>query len=100
VNGAPNAIVQVPAGYVAEDLSGKLLLDANGSPVTSFNLNPQGQAIVEVKTGGASLTSNQSVVYPAVQSGSAAGTGAGTNAAAAGMSGALPETPVIVLRKQ
>lgn len=32
VNGAPNAMVQVPAGYVAEDVSGKLLLDANGSP--------------------------------------------------------------------
>jgi filamentous hemagglutinin len=100
VNGAPGAAVQVPAGYVAEDLNGNPLLDANGNPVTSFNLNSQGQAIVEVKTGGATLTSNQSVVYPAVQSGSAAGTGAGTNAAEAGMSGPLPQTPVIVLRKQ
>jgi hypothetical protein len=29
-NGAPNATVQVPAGYVAEDLSGNPLLHANG----------------------------------------------------------------------
>ncbi|PFH04490.1 filamentous hemagglutinin [Collimonas sp. PA-H2] len=83
LNGAPNATVQIPAGYIAEDTNGKMLVDSNGKPITSFNLNSQGQAIVEVKTGGSTLTSNQSIVYPAVQSSDASGTGAGTNAAKA-----------------
>jgi filamentous hemagglutinin len=100
VNGAPNATVQVPPGYVAEGLNGNALADSNGHPITSFNLNSQGQAIVEVKTGGASLTTNQAGVYPAAQSGTASGTGAGTNAARAAMDGSLPPTPVIILRKK
>ncbi|MDI7065380.1 hypothetical protein QMO17_29440, partial [Klebsiella pneumoniae] len=62
--------------------------------------NQQGKAIVEIKTGGATLTPNQAAVYPAVQSGNASGTGAGTNAARAGMDGPLPLTPVIILRKK
>jgi hypothetical protein len=99
LNGAPNQVVSVPAGYVAEDINGNVLVDVSGNPVRTFNLNSQGQAVVEVKTGQATLTTNQSAVYPAVQSGAASGTGAGTNAAKASMSGPLQQTPVIVLRK-
>ncbi|MHA6853553.1 DUF637 domain-containing protein, partial [Ralstonia pseudosolanacearum] len=101
VNGRPNATVQVPQGYVAEDISGKPLLGVNGAPIKSFNLNAQGQAIVEVKTGGAALTSNQSNVYPAVQSGTAKPVGGNaTNAFGAPLPGNLEETPVVVLRKK
>ncbi|MFJ3057907.1 DUF637 domain-containing protein [Herbaspirillum sp. NPDC087042] len=100
VNGTPGAIVKIPSGYVAEDLNGAPLLDSNGRPITSFNLNEQGQAVIEVKTGGASLTKNQNVVYPGIQSGTATGTKVGTNAGEAGMSGSLPKTPVVVIRKQ
>jgi hypothetical protein len=101
IQGPPNGVVDVPPGFVAEDLSGKPLLDANGNPISSFNLNGDGQAVVEVKTGGATLSDNQAAVYPQVQSGMASGTGPGTNAAKAQMSGPLQSpTPVIVLRKQ
>ncbi|MGA4034944.1 DUF637 domain-containing protein, partial [Ralstonia nicotianae] len=101
VNGRPNATVQVPQGYVAEDISGKPLLGANGAPIKSFNLNAQGQAIVEVKTGGAALTSNQSNVYPAVQSGAAKPVGGNaTNAFGAPLPENLEKTPVVVLRKK
>lgn len=61
---------------MAEDINGNPLLNANGNPITLFSLNSQGQAIVEVKTGGASLTSNQATVYPAVQAGAATPVGA------------------------
>jgi filamentous hemagglutinin len=101
VSGAPNATVQVPAGFVAEDLSGNVITDASGNPITSFSLNGSGQAIVEIKAGGATLTSNQSTVYPSVQSGTV--TSVGGNAAKAfqvPQPSALPATPVIVLRKQ
>ncbi|MDB0573864.1 hypothetical protein LBW59_24275, partial [Ralstonia solanacearum] len=101
VNGRPNATVQVPPGYVAEDISGKPLLGANGAPIKSFNLNAEGQAIVEVKTGGAALTSNQSNVYPAVQSGTAKPVGGNaTNAFGTPLPGNLEKTPVVVLRKK
>ncbi|MFZ6721412.1 hypothetical protein, partial [Undibacterium sp. Ji49W] len=97
LNGTPGAMVQIPAGFVAEDLAGNLLLDASGNPITSFQLNSQGQAIIEVKTGGATLSTNQATVYPLVQSGGAAGVGG--NAVDAGMAGALPATPVIIIRR-
>jgi filamentous hemagglutinin len=100
VSGAPGGAVQVPAGFVAEDLNGNALTDANGNPITSFNLNSSGQAIVEIKTGGATLTSNQSTVYPSVQSGTAMSVGG--NAAKAfqvPQPSTLPATPVIVLRR-
>ncbi|WP_443114103.1 two-partner secretion domain-containing protein [Herbaspirillum seropedicae] len=100
VNGTSGAIVKIPLGYVAEDLDGKPLLDPSGKPITSFNLNAQGQAVIEVKTGGASLTKNQGSVYPDIQSGTAVGTKVGTNAGEAGMSGSLSKTPVVVIRKQ
>ena len=99
VNGPPNGAVQLPPGFVAEDINGVPLVDAAGKPITSIRLNPQGQAIFEVKTGNATTTSNQRSVYPSVQAGMGAGTGAGTNAARANMSGPLPPTPVIVLRR-
>lgn len=98
LNGPPNQAIQVPPGYVTEDLNGDAPLDANNNPITSFNLNNQGQAIVEVKTGGADLTANQAAVYAAVQSGNAMRIGG--NAADANMAGQLQSTPVIVLRKQ
>jgi hypothetical protein len=97
ISGTPGATVQVPAGFAAEDLSGAPLLDANGQPITSFTLNGQGQAVVEVKTGGATLTNNQATVYPGIQAGTA--TGVGQNAAAAGMAGPIQSTPVIVIRR-
>lgn len=97
ISGTPGATVQVPAGFAAEDLSGAPLLDANGQPITSFTLNGQGQAVVEVKTGGATLTNNQATVYPGIQAGTA--TGVGQNAAAAGMAGPISSTPVIVIRR-
>ena len=96
--GQPGEAVQVPPGYVAEDPSGNTLVDGNGNPISSFNLNSSGQAVVEVKTGNANLTSNQVAVYPEVQTGGA--TGVGGNATDAGMSGSIPETPTIVLRKR
>lgn len=97
ISGTPGATVQVPAGFAAEDLSGNALLDANGQPITSFTLNGQGQAVVEVKTGGATLTNNQATVYPGIQAGTA--TGVGQNAAAAGLAGPIQSTPVIVIRR-
>jgi hypothetical protein len=101
LDGMPNATVQVPPGYIAEDLGGNVLVDAQGNPITSFNLNSQGQAIIEVKTGGGDLTSNQAAVYPTVQSGTAAPVG-GNAAKVYGspLPSNLPPTPVIVLRKQ
>lgn len=101
VTGLPNATVQVPSGFVAEDINGNLLLNTNGNPITSFSLNSQGQAIVEIKTGGASLTSNQSIVYPAVQAGAATPVGGkATGTFGAPLPSTLSPTPVIVLRKQ
>jgi YD repeat-containing protein len=97
LNGTAGTMVKIPAGFVAEDTAGNLLLDANNNPITSFPLNGQGQAIVEVKTGGATLTTNQAIVYPVVQTGGASGVGA--NAGAAGMSGSLNPTPVVVIRR-
>lgn len=97
ITGQPGQVVQIPAGFVAEDLAGNPLLDNTGQPITSFQLNSQGQAIVEVKTGGANLSSNQATVYPTAQAGTA--TGVGQNAVRAGMSGTLQSTPVIVIRR-
>jgi hypothetical protein len=97
LSGTPGATVQVPAGFAAEDLAGNALLDANGQPISSFQLNGQGQAIVEVKTGGATLSNNQAAVFPGIQAGTV--TGVGQNAAAAGMSGPISSTPVIVIRR-
>ncbi|MCA8179952.1 beta strand repeat-containing protein [Burkholderia vietnamiensis] len=100
VNGPPNGVVKLPPGFIAEDINGNALVDTGGNPITSIKLNPQGQAILEVKTGNATTTSNQGTVYPSVQSGTATGTGPGTNAGRANMSGSLPPTPVVVLRRR
>ncbi len=97
LSGTPGATVQVPSGFVAEDLAGNPVLDASGQPISSFNLNAQGQAVVEVKTGGATLTNNQATIYPGIQAGTV--TGVGQKAAAAGMSGPISSTPVIVIRR-
>ena len=90
VSGIPGGSIQVPPGYVATDIY--------GNPITSVNLGPNGQAIIEVKTGNASLTTNQASVYPGVQNGTAVGVG--QNAASASMAGSVSSsTPVIIFRK-
>ena len=100
VSGAPGSTVQVPTGFIAKDLNGNPLVDSNGNPITSFNLNSSGQAIVEVKTGGATLTPNQSTVYPAAQSGTATSVGGNAAQAFGGVQpSTLPATPVIVIRR-
>jgi filamentous hemagglutinin len=88
VSGLPDGTLQVPDGYAATDL--------NGNVVTRIPLNSQGQAIIEVKTGAANLTPNQSVVYPGAQAGSAVG--AGANAANTNFVGAIDPTFVIIIR--
>jgi hypothetical protein len=99
-NGAPGATVRIPPGFVAEDLNGALLLDATGKPITSFNLNSSGQAVVEVKTGMSPLTPNQVTVYPTVQNGTAVPVGGNAvKAFGTPLPSPLPPTPVIVLRK-
>jgi filamentous hemagglutinin len=93
--------VQVPSGFSAYDLNGNPLLDAAGNPVTTLPLNSQGQAIIEMKTGGGQLTSGQTTVYPAAQTGNAAGVGGAGNASNAGkinMNGPISPTPVYVLK--
>lgn len=86
---------------IAEDPFGNGLLGANGKPIRSFQLNVNGQATIEIKTGGAAVNpGTQSVVYPALQNGSA--TAAGPTAQdffGVPPSGTLPKTLVIVLRK-
>jgi filamentous hemagglutinin len=90
--------VQIPSGFVAEDLSGNRLIDADGNPITSFQLNAGGQAVIEIKTGNATLSSDQTIVYPQLGTGGTV-SGVGGNAAAAGVNVQLPPIPVIVLRK-
>jgi filamentous hemagglutinin len=97
ITGAPGQQLEVPSGFVAEDTSGTKLAGNNGGPLTKITLNSEGRAIIEVKTGGASLTGNQSVGYPAAQSGTAAGVGG--NASRARLSGSFSATPVYVLRR-
>lgn len=59
-----------------------------------------GHAVVEIKSGGANLTKNQPVVYPAVQNGTAVPVGAtATTAFGSSSLSTLPATPVMVLRK-
>lgn len=100
VSGAPGSKVSIPNGYVAEDLNGNIVRGANGQPITSFNLGSDGRAIVEVKTGSATLTPNQGAVYPSVQAGTATPVG-GNAVKAFGTSqpSLVPQTPVIVIRK-
>jgi filamentous hemagglutinin len=88
LNGNPNDVYQIPPGATATDLSGNSLL--------SFQLNNQGQAIIEIKTGDAVLSPNQSIVYPAAQAGNAVGVGG--NAALASVQGPIPSIPVIIIR--
>ncbi len=89
ITGAPGQQVDVPPGFVAENLA--------GTELTTITLNSEGRAIIEVNTGGATLTGNQSAGYPAAQSGAA--TGVGVNAAEARMLGSFGSTPVYVLRR-
>ena len=67
------------------------------SAVDRSILTARGYTIVEVKTGGATLSNNQRVVYPAVQSGTA--TAAGGNALKILLDLVLPKTSVIILRR-
>jgi myo-inositol-hexaphosphate 3-phosphohydrolase len=80
----------VPEGFTAYDLDGKQL---DSIPLGS---NGQGIAIVETKTGKATLSGNQSVGYPEVVDGTV--TGVGANARDANLGGIVPaDTPVVVL---
>ncbi|MEX3958407.1 filamentous hemagglutinin N-terminal domain-containing protein [Trinickia sp. EG282A] len=88
VTGSSGGTLQVPPGYVATDL--------NGNVLQSIPLNSAGQVIVEVKTGGGNLTSNQATVYPSASVGNAAG--AGRNAANANVQGPISPTPVVIIR--
>ncbi|GGC45033.1 hypothetical protein GCM10011400_35170 [Paraburkholderia caffeinilytica] len=88
VTGTPNGTLDVPPGYVANDLQGNQL--------TSIPLNSAGRVIVEIKTGAGDLTPNQATVYPASQLGNA--TGAGRNAANANVDGTVAPTQVVIIR--
>ncbi|WP_146010168.1 hypothetical protein [Burkholderia sp. WAC0059] len=87
ISGPANATVQLPTGFV----------DKNGNPITSISLNSSGQAIIEIKTGNGPLTSNQTVVYPAAQAGTATATG--TAAVNSGINITGSPTPVFVIRQ-
>ena len=89
ITGAPGQQVDVSPGFVAENLA--------GTELTTITLNSERRAIVEVNTGGATLTGNQSAGYPAAELGAAAGVGG--NAGQAGISGSFGSTPVYVLRR-
>ncbi|GHC65440.1 hypothetical protein GCM10007315_32560 [Gemmobacter tilapiae] len=97
ISGTPGQTVQVPDGYTVESLSGKPLLGSDGGSASTITLNSNGQAVIEVKTGNAVLTSNQAAVYPSVTAGDAVGVG--VNAARADVSGNFGSTSVYVLRK-
>jgi aminoglycoside phosphotransferase (APT) family kinase protein len=89
VTGNPDGVLLVPEGFHAYNRDGHLL---NAIP-----LSPQGKGILEVKTGGGEETpGHQDVVYPCCELGTAEGFG--PNAAAAGISGPFPQTPVTILR--
>ena len=80
----------VPEGFTAYDLDGNQL---DSIPLGS---NGQGIAIVETKTGNATLSGNQSVGYPEVSQGTVSGVG--NNANSANLAGAVPaDTPVVIL---
>ena len=80
---------QVPDGYTATDL--------DGNQLDVIPLSSNGQAIIEIKTGDAGLTSNQSSVYPEVSQGIVSGTG--SNAQETNLAGSVPaDTPVVILR--
>ena len=81
----------VPDGYKAYDLNGNELTEI---PLGS---NGQGRAIIETKTGNATLSGNQSVGYPEVDKGTVIGVG--ENANRARVSGTIPaDTPVVILK--
>src|SRR6185312_3267372 len=87
-------------GEGGEVLGSEITIDAGGVRarpdlvIRDANGNLQ---FVEVKTGGATLTPNQQVVYPLIEQGGAVP--AGGNAAAAGLTPGvpLPPTPVRVI---
>lgn len=97
VNGQPNQNVNVPSGFVVEDLQGNRLLDFHGNPVSILTLDANGRLVVEIKTGKAELTRGQNLVYPKVAQGSATAVGE-KRAGAAGINGKKTAVPVIVLR--
>jgi hypothetical protein len=72
-------------------------LETMRGPLTTIALISERRAIIEVKTGGATLTANQSARHPAAQL--VATTGVGVNADQAGMLGSFGSTPVYVLRQ-
>lgn len=90
VTGQANQVVTLPPGMVDE---------ATGA--TTIQLNANGRAVIDVKTGCGSCSSNQNAVYPAVQTGTA--TAVGPNASKlfkVDPGGVIPPTPVFIIRKR
>ena len=99
LSGQSGQVVDVPAGYVVEDLNGNPLIHSNGGPVTTVTLDSRGLENFEIKTGNACLTSGQSCVYTMQVSGGDV-TAVGGNANALGLNGSAAPTSVYVLRPQ
>ncbi|MGF1765443.1 hypothetical protein [Aliivibrio kagoshimensis] len=88
--GEHNGIIETPEGFQAFDLNGNML--------DNIPLDSKGRAIVEVKTGKASCSSNQSCVYSEAILGNAVGKG--ENAVTAGLKHNTPAPDsVVILRK-
>ncbi|MEX2964624.1 DUF637 domain-containing protein [Microbulbifer sp. TYP-18] len=87
--GMPGKTIDIPEGFE--------LYDLDGNRVTGgIQLDTNGQAILEVKTGNATLTGNQKTVYSACQLGQASA--CGNNATFAEFKDEIVPTSVYVLR--
>ena len=87
----------VESAYTVEDLAGNPILNPNGHPVIQVNLDANGLANFEVKTGNACLTSNQRCVYNMQVSGDEV-VSVGKNADRLFVDGSAPSA-VYVIRK-
>ncbi|WP_444890834.1 DUF637 domain-containing protein [Microbulbifer sp. DLAB2-AA] len=90
VTGERDGSIDVPDGFELFDLNG------NHIPEGKIQLDSKGRALLEVKTGNATLTSNQKIVYDACTSGQASACGA--NADEGGLRGQMDEIFVYILR--
>ncbi|WP_445365786.1 DUF637 domain-containing protein [Microbulbifer sp. ANSA001] len=88
--GGRDGAIDVPDDFELYDLNG------NHIPGGKIQLDSEGRALLEVKTGNATLTSNQKVVYDACTSGQASACGA--NADEGGFRGQMDEIFVYILR--
>lgn len=90
LSGNPNDSITVPDGYQAYDLKGNQL--------DSIPLNDKGRAIVEVKTGKAKCSGNQTCVYNEAVAGNAVGKGDNAIKSGVGVDSIAPDS-VVILRK-